>query len=667
MSEAPTRRRRKVADDGSAPSSSSAPVKSSAKNQQYKPDIVEEVKVDSLLFVPDKEEEYVKAKAIAVNGNKVTAVIEETNTTADFDIKSVFLRNPSNLDGIEDMARLSYLSEPAVLENLRFRYAQNKIYTYSGLFLVAVNPYKMLPIYTNETIQKHVGKRRKDIEPHVYTVSDVAYRQMLTNQINQSMLVTGESGAGKTENTKRVIQYLTAIAGANSGGGKLEQQLLQTNPLLEAFGNAKTLRNNNSSRFGKFIEIDFNSKGFIAGTKIDHYLLETTRVCSQHQDERNFHIFYQITADAESRKKYFLRPASDYNYLSKSGCLVVEGVNDEKEFKDTIESMKIIGMNVSEIDSVLTTVAAILHLGNIEFVDNHDDQSVVKDRDALQLACKLLGVDDAILLDGFQRPILKVGNQSVQKHVTAKEARANRDSLVKSMYLRLFEWLVNRINQSLVTNEKVMNFIGVLDIAGFEIFEDNSFEQLSINFTNEKLQQFFNNHMFKKEQEEYAEERIQWTFQDFGLDLQPTIDLIEAVPYGILDILNDVSKFTGATDENFCNQVIKTHDKKPVFSRFKFDQLSFIIKHYAGDVTYNTRGWLVKNVDPLNDDCRYCMQKSSVDFFKKMFSTPEDLDQRMRSTKKSTVAYKYTAQLTKLMENLRRQSLISSDVSSLMK
>ncbi len=637
-----------------SPSSSATPRKASAAVVDDDEPVQSDDAVESKFrWIPDDEQGFILSEIVKQEG-KLIHYRNDQNEMKTVDSKAVFKVNPPHLDGIADMAGLSYLSEASVLHNLRTRYDKNQIYTYSGLFLVVINPYKNLPIYTNEVVKRYQGRRRGDVDPHVFAVSDAAYRQLLQNQKDQSMLVTGESGAGKTENTKKVIQYLTQVAGSGTGGGKLEQQLIETNPLLEAFGNAKTLKNNNSSRFGKFIEIDFNAKGYIAGTKIDHYLLETTRVTSQHQDERNFHIFYQLTSDAEVRKKYFLQSAGHYKYLANSGCLVVEGINDEKEFKDTVESMRIIGMTESEIDSALTVVAVVLHLGNVEFAANHDDLSVIKDRDPLNFAAKLLGVNPDQLLQALQNPTYKVGNQNIQRHVTPKEAKANLDSLVKSMYLRLFEWLVSRINQSLATHEKIKNFIGVLDIAGFEIFENNSFEQLCINFTNEKLQQFFNNHMFKKEQEEYAEERIQWTFQDFGLDLQPTIDLIEAVPQGILDILNDVSKFNGATDENFCTQVVKVHEKKPVFSRFKFDQLSFVVKHYAGDVTYNTRQWLVKNVDPLNDDCRACMQKAGNDFVKKMFSTAEDLDARMRSTKKSTVAFKYTLQLTKLMDNLRR-------------
>jgi myosin protein heavy chain len=653
MSEAPTRRRRKVADDGSAPSSSSAPVKSSAKNQQYKPDIVEEVKVDSLLFVPDKEEEYVKAKAIAVNGNKVTAVIEETNATADFDIKSVFLRNPSNLDGIEDMARLSYLSEPAVLENLRFRYAQNKIYTYSGLFLVAVNPYKMLPIYTNEIIQKHVGKRRNDIEPHVYTVSDVAYRQMLTNQINQSMLVTGESGAGKTENTKRVIQYLTAIAGANGGGGKLEQQLLQTNPLLEAFGNAKTLRNNNSSRFGKFIDIAFNSSGFITGTRIDHYLLETSRVVFQSKGERNFHFFYQICSSTEAKSRYGLTFAGDYNYLNQSECLKVEGIDDTAEYEETLKSARIIGFSNEEIDNIQSAVAAILHLGNCTFVDDEDEHSTLPNKEPIKLASRLLGVDQERLEKGIMRPVLKAGLEYVEVAASSEAASNNRHSLVKSLYLRLFDWIVSRINQNLVSKEAIKNSIGVLDIAGFEIFENNSFEQLCINFTNEKLQQFFNNHMFKKEQEEYLKEKIEWVFEDFGLDLQPTIDLIEKKG-GILDILDNNTFMSAATNEAFALAVIKTHENKPVFIKDRFDQTKFHIKHYAGTVCYTADNWLEKNVDPLNDDCKKALNASTKPFFKALFPIDTTAEAaRGSGARFNTVGGNYREQLNLLMNVLR--------------
>jgi len=654
MSDQPRRRRRQQVDDSSS-GATTPKSKSSAAAAQVTDDIDvdEEIKVDSLLFVPAGDGEYANARVISISGNKITVVIEEDNSTADFDKKDVFLRNPKALHAVDDMARLSYLSEPAVLENLRQRYDLNKIYTYSGLFLVAVNPYKMLPIYTNEVIKKHVGKRRKDVEPHVFTISDIAYRQMLTNQINQSMLVTGESGAGKTENTKRVIQYLTAIAGANNGGGKLEQQLLQTNPLLEAFGNAKTLRNNNSSRFGKFIDIAFNASGFITGTKIDHYLLETSRVVFQSKGERNFHFFYQICKNNEARARYQLQSVDSYTYLNKAECTEVDGIDDTAEYFETLKSARIIGFTEEEIDYIQAATAAILHLGNCIFVDDEDEYATLPNNAPVKTAAQLLGADHAKLEKGFMKPLLKAGLDYIDVPVNAEAASNNRHSLVKSLYLRLFDWIVSRINQNLVSKELIKNSIGVLDIAGFEIFESNSFEQLCINFTNEKLQQFFNNHMFKKEQEEYMKEKINWIFEDFGLDLQPTIDLIEKKG-GIMDILDNNTFMSAATNEGFALAVIKTHDGKPVFSKDRFEPTKFNIKHYAGTVCYTADNWLDKNVDPLNDDCKRALNSSSKPFFQALFPLdPTAEAARGSGARFNTVGGNYREQLNVLMNVLR--------------
>eukprot|EP01027_Heterolobosea_sp_BB2_P019756 GEZU01027812.1.p1 GENE.GEZU01027812.1~~GEZU01027812.1.p1 ORF type:complete len:1956 (-),score=1147.30 GEZU01027812.1:298-6141(-) len=573
-------------------------------------------------WVPHPTEVFCLAEVIKENADGTTECLTEYGQTLVVKKEDVQPTNPPKFDGIEDLGGLSNLNEPSVFHNLKLRYHMDLIYTYSGLFLVAINPFKNLGIYTPEFVDNFKGKRREDVPPHIFAVADAAYRAMLNDRRNQSMLITGESGAGKTENTKKVIQYLTSIAG-HSTGGSLEQQILRCNPVMEAFGNAKTTRNNNSSRFGKFIEIQFNAAGYIAGCSIQTYLLEKSRVVSQGERERNFHIFYQLLEGAsdEMVEKYSLLEPAAYNYLNKSGCYKVDGINDEAEFRDLLQSLSILGLSDDEIDFLLRTISAILHLGNFNFKYNGND-SYIENKETLKIAANLLGLgNDAEKLElGICKPNLKVGkSEVVRTSQTIEQAAYNRDALVKAIYGRMFDWLVEMINKSLANNDRVAHFIGVLDIAGFEIFKINSFEQLCINYTNEKLQQFFNTHMFKKEQEEYLKEQIPWTFIDFGMDLQACIDLIEK-QMGVLAILNEQTVFPNANDDTFCQKLRETHKGNPVFSVERFGKTTFNIQHYAGTVTYDTRGWIDKNKDPLNDDLSILMQTSSHAVMRKIFA-----------------------------------------------
>lgn len=393
-----------------------------------------------------------------------------------------------------------------------------------------INPFKALPIYIPEITDLYKGKRKNEVAPHVFATADMAYRNMLNDRMNQSILITGESGAGKTENTKKVIQYIAAIAGRTGGGGKLEQQILQANPILEAFGNAKTLRNNNSSRFGKFIELNFNSSGFIAGASIISYLLEKSRVIRQGKDERNFHIFYQLLSGADSSLKSILHleRAEYYEFLKSSGCYTVRSIDDIEEYKSTLKAFDIMGFSAEEKETILRIVSGILLLGNFSFVVGFGEGSAIKEDGLLAKLSEILGVDAAKLDQALCKPRIRAGNETIMTHLNVEKASYSREALCKALYHRLFLWLVNKINEKL-TQERAHSFIGVLDISGFEIFKINSFEQLCINYTNEKLQQFFNHHMFTLEQEEYQKERIEWSFIDFGMDLQPTIELIEKV------------------------------------------------------------------------------------------------------------------------------------------
>uniref|UniRef100_A0A803K490 Myosin motor domain-containing protein n=1 Tax=Xenopus tropicalis TaxID=8364 RepID=A0A803K490_XENTR len=454
-------------------------------------------------------------------------------------------QNPPKYDKIEDMAMMTHLNEASVLYNLKERYAAWMIYTYSGLFCVTVNPYKWLPVYNPEVVAGYRGKKRVEAPPHIFSISDNAYQMV----IMLSPTSSGESGAGKTVNTKRVIQYFATI-------GTLEDQIIQANPLLEAFGNAKTVRNDNSSRFGKFIRIHFGTTGKLSSADIETYLLEKSRVTFQLSAERSYHIFYQMMTNKKPE--------------------IIVWTHTLFHLQSAID---ILGFNQDEKVGIYKLTGAVMHHSNMKFKQKQREEQV---------------------------------NNAV-------------GALCKSVYEKLFLWMVTRINQQLDTKQPRQFFIGVLDIAGFEIFDFNSLEQLCINFTNEKLQQFFNHHMFVLEQEEYKKEGIDWEFIDFGMDLAACIELIEK-PMGIFSILEEECMFPKATDTSFKNKLYEQHlgkcknFEKPKPGKGKAEA-HFSLGHYAGTVDYNISGWLDKNKDPLNESVVQLYQKSSVKLLSFLYSS----------------------------------------------
>merc|ERR1719331_145151 len=615
-------------------------------------------------------------------GEEVEVEIVETGKRMLVSKDDMQKMNPPKYDKQEDMADLTCLNEASVLHNIKERYFSSLIYTYSGLFCVVVNPYKRLPIYTEKIIEIYKGKKRHEVPPHVFAITDIAYRSMLQDREDQSILCTGESGAGKTENTKKVIQYLAYVAASkpkgsshapasNEGGlsfGELEQQLLKANPILEAFGNAKTVKNDNSSRFGKFIRINFDASGYIAGANIETYLLEKARVIRQADEERAFHIFYQLLAgtSAEEKKKYILEEPKNYTFLT-SGFVTVQNQDDAEEFAATMEAMKIMGLNDEEINSIFRVLAAVLQFGNMQFKqDKHSDQATLPDNTVAQKACRLLSVPVTDLTKAFLKPRIKVGRDYVTKAQSKEQVEFAVEAISKATYERLFKWICSRINKSLDrTKRQGASFIGILDIAGFEIFDLNSFEQLCINYTNEKLQQLFNHTMFILEQEEYQREGIEWKFIDFGLDLQPTIDLIEK-PMGIMALCDEECWFPKATDKSFVEKLTNSHSAHPKFVKgdFKSDA-DFSILHYAGQVNYSATKWLMKNMDPLNENIVQYLQASQDPFVCHIWKDAEIVgmaQQAMtdtqfgRVTKRGmfrTVSQLYKEQLSKLMVTLR--------------
>uniref|UniRef100_A0A8C8TCH8 Myosin, heavy polypeptide 1, skeletal muscle, adult n=1 Tax=Peromyscus maniculatus bairdii TaxID=230844 RepID=A0A8C8TCH8_PERMB len=635
----------------------------------------------SSVFVVDAKESFVKATVQSREGGKVTAKTEGGATVTVKD-DQVFPMNPPKYDKIEDMAMMTHLHEPAVLYNLKERYAAWMIYTYSGLFCVTVNPYKWLPVYNAEVVAAYRGKKRQEAPPHIFSISDNAYQFMLTDRENQSILITGESGAGKTVNTKRVIQYFATIAvtgekkkeEAPSGKmqGTLEDQIISANPLLEAFGNAKTVRNDNSSRFGKFIRIHFGTTGKLASADIETYLLEKSRVTFQLKAERSYHIFYQIMSNKKPDLiEMLLITTNPYDYAFVSqGEITVPSIDDQEELMATDSAIDILGFTSDERVSIYKLTGAVMHYGNMKFKQKQREEQAEPDgTEVADKAAYLQNLNSADLLKALCYPRVKVGNEYVTKGQTVQQVYNSVGALAKAVYEKMFLWMVTRINQQLDTKQPRQYFIGVLDIAGFEIFDFNSLEQLCINFTNEKLQQFFNHHMFVLEQEEYKKEGIEWEFIDFGMDLAACIELIEK-PMGIFSILEEECMFPKATDTSFKNKLYEQHlgksnnFQKPKPAKGKAEA-HFSLVHYAGTVDYNIAGWLDKNKDPLNETVVGLYQKSSMKTLAYLFSGAAAAAEaesgggggkkaaKKKGSSFQTVSALFRENLNKLMTNLR--------------
>uniref|UniRef100_A0A8U7MVJ6 Myosin-9 n=1 Tax=Corvus moneduloides TaxID=1196302 RepID=A0A8U7MVJ6_CORMO len=585
-----------------------------------------------LVWVPSEKNGFEAASLKEEVGDEAIVELAENGKKVKVNKDDIQKMNPPKFSKVEDMAELTCLNEASVLHNLKERYYSGLIYTYSGLFCVVINPYKNLPIYSEEIVEMYKGKKRHEMPPHIYAITDTAYRSMMQDREDQSILCTGESGAGKTENTKKVIQYLAHVASSHKLGlaiactGELERQLLQANPILEAFGNAKTVKNDNSSRFGKFIRINFDVNGYIVGANIETYLLEKSRAIRQAKEERTFHIFYYLLSGAGEHLKndLLLEPYNKYRFLS-NGHVTIPGQQDKDMFQETMEAMKIMGIPDEEQIGLLKVISGVLQLGNIVFKkERNTDQASMPDNTAAQKVAHLLGINVTDFTRGILTPRIKVGRDYVQKAQTKEQADFAIEALAKATYERMFRWLVMRINKALdKTKRQGASFIGILDIAGFEIFELNSFEQLCINYTNEKLQQLFNHTMFILEQEEYQREGIEWNFIDFGLDLQPCIDLIEkpAGPPGILALLDEECWFPKATDKSFVEKVVQEQGTHPKFQKPKQlkDKADFCIIHYAGKVDYKADEWLMKNMDPLNDNIATLLHQSSDKFVSELW------------------------------------------------
>ncbi|KAE8295978.1 Myosin heavy chain, fast skeletal muscle [Larimichthys crocea] len=600
-------------------------------------------------YVTDAKELYVKGIIVKKDGGKVTVKVldtEEERTVKEDDVSPM---NPPKFDKIEDMAMMTHLNEASVLYNLKERYAAWMIYTYSGLFCATVNPYKWLPVYDAEVVNAYRGKKRMEAPPHIFSVSDNAFQFMLMDRENQSVLITGESGAGKTVNTKRVIQYFATISVGgdkkrDTSKGSLEDQIIAANPLLEAYGNAKTIRNDNSSRFGKFIRIHFGTTGKLASADIETYLLEKSRVTFQLSDERGYHIFYQMmTNHIPGIIEMSLITTNPYDFpMCSMGQITVASIDDKVELEATDNAIDILGFSGEEKNSIYKMTGAVLHHGNMKF----------KQKQQADKVAYLLGLNSADMLKALCYPRVKVGNEYVTKGQTVPQVNNSVTALAKSIYEKMFLWMVVRINEMLDTKQARQYFIGVLDIAGFEIFDFNTLEQLCINFTNEKLQQFFNHTMFVLEQDEYKKEGIVWEFIDFGMDLAACIELIEK--RSACSPRPQTHPFKNKLYDQHLGKNKAFEKPKPVKGK---PEAHFSLVHYAGTVDYNIIGWLEKNKDPLNESAVQLYQKSSVKLLALLYPPVVEEVGKKGGKKKGgsmqTVSSQFRENLGKLMTNLR--------------
>lgn len=544
------------------------------------------------------------------------------------------LRNPPILETTEDLTSLSYLNEPAVLHAIKARYGQLNIYSYSGIVLIATNPFdKVDELYSTDMIQAYAGRRRGELEPHLFAIAEEAYSLMKNEGKNQTIVVSGESGAGKTVSAKYIMRYFASVEEIHKHGGiisvtedseeenvnkisETEEKILATNPIMESFGNAKTTRNDNSSRFGKYLEILFDKNTSIIGAKIRTYLLERSRLVFQPENERNYHIFYQMLQGLGEKEKeeLSLKDIESYKYLNQGGSFEIAGINDKKEFDITCKALSLVGIGSEKQKKIFKILAALLHIGNIQINKTRNDASLSSDEPNLQIACKLLGLDPVLFTKWIVKKQIVTRSEKIISNLNYQQALVARDSVAKFIYSALFDWLVETINVTLCNPEiehKVQNFIGVLDIYGFEHFQKNSFEQFCINYANEKLQQEFNQHVFKLEQEEYVKEKIEWSFIEFN-DNQPCINLIED-KVGILSLLDEESRLPAGNDKTWANKLINTLDKPPtnnVFKKARFGEDKFVVKHYALDVEYDSDGFIEKNRDTVSEGHLEVLKKS---------------------------------------------------------
>lgn len=577
-----------------------------------------------------------------------------------------------NTIGVGDMVLLESLTEDSMLENLWNRYNNKDIYTYIGNVVVSINPYRKFKLYSSEMIAKYRSRNIYELPPHIYAIADEAYRSMRDYNQDQCIIITGESGAGKTEASKVVMQFVAAVSGKGWEVDRVKEQLLQSNPVLEAFGNAKTLRNDNSSRFGKYMDIEFDFKGDPVGGVITKYLLEKSRVVHQVQGERNFHIFYHLLSGASDdllAKLHLKRDCDIYYYLNQSECSEVSTIDDKKDFIVVEKAMDIVGFNPDEKHSIYTLLSAILNLGNVTFEEEADhgaahDFVTLSNGEFLNWTCEMLQCGSQLLQDALTRRTVEAGNEKVVTPLTSARAYYARDALSKATYRRMFSWLIQRVNDSIrVKKRGKRKVIGVLDIYGFEIFQTNSFEQFIINYCNEKLQQIFIELTLQSEQEEYVREGIEWTAIDY-FNNAIICDLVEKTHVGIIALLDEECLRPGeVSDDTFLEKLNKHCTEHPHFEsrrckKFLSDQTlphdSFRLKHYAGSVTYCVSGFVDKNNDLLYRDLSQCMYLCGHPLAKELF--PDGCPTKATKKRPPTTGTQFKVSVAELMKNLKTKN-----------
>ncbi|BAT95510.1 hypothetical protein VIGAN_08225400 [Vigna angularis var. angularis] len=618
--------------------------------------IPENIVVGSHVWVGDPEVIWIAGQVLSINGEDAEIQISDERKVVSHLSKLYPKDIDAPADGVDDMTKLAYLHEPAVLHNLETRYAMNEIYTYTGNILIAINPFQSLShLYDTNVMQRYKGSMVGDLSPHVFAIAEAAYREMMNEVKSNSILVSGESGAGKTETTKMLMQYLAYLGGHTASEGRtVEKQVLESNPVLEAFGNAKTVRNDNSSRFGKFVEIQFDKFGRISGAAIRTYLLEKSRVCQISDPERNYHCFYLLCASPpEEKEKYKLGDPKSFHYLNQSNCYELVGVNAAQEYLSTKRAMDIVGISQDEQDAIFRVVAGILHLGNINFSKSEEtDFAVLEEEESkfhLQTTAELLMCDVHALEDALCKRMMVTPEEIIKRSLDPLGATVSRDGLAKTIYSRLFDWLVQKINISIGQDPSSKCLIGVLDIYGFESFQTNSFEQFCINFTNEKLQQHFNQHVFKMEQEEYTKEGIDWSYLEF-VDNQDVLDLIEKKPGGIIALLDEACMFPKSTHETFSQKLYQTFKDHKRFIKPKLTRSDFTVCHYAGDVQYQSEHFLDKNKDYVVPEHQEMLSASKCSFVSGLF--PPLSEESAKSSKFSSIGSRFKLQLQQLMDTL---------------
>ncbi|GFO48953.1 myosin-viia [Plakobranchus ocellatus] len=615
-------------------------------------------KGDHVWIEPDKPTEFsvaIGAKVVTSDSGRIRLVDDDGQEHWVDGSRQLRHMHITSVEGINDMIGLGDLNESGILRNLFIRYMDHQIYTYTGSILVAVNPYEILSIYTTEQINMYRDKKIGELPPHIFAIADNSYSNMKRYQHDQCVIISGESGAGKTESTKLILQFLAAVSGQHSW---IEQQILEANPIMEAFGNAKTIRNDNSSRFGKYIDIHFNEKGVIEGARIEQYLLEKSRIVSQMHDERNYHIFYCMLAGmtADDKAKLELQDATFYQYLIQGGSIECEGRDDKKDFADIRSAMKVLMFKDSDLWEILKILAALLHLGNVQYNEielDNIEATEIQDISYINKVARQLEVNAQSLIDALTTKTIFAKGESVTYTMSKAQSLDVRDAFVKGIYGRMFIWIVDKINEAIYKprGSKYRKSIGVLDIFGFENFDKNSFEQLCINYANENLQQFFVRHIFKLEQAEYNLEGINWQHIEF-IDNQEALDLIAAKPMNMLALIDEESKFPKGTDESMLNKLHQYHSSNVNYLKPKAAvNRTFGLQHFAGIVFYDSDGFLEKNRDTFSADLVQLIQSSKSKFINTLFSS--DITMGTDTRKKTpTLASQFKKSLEQLMNTL---------------